>query len=76
MLPTTPPPPPALLTARECAARLRISLRTFYDHIKTGFVPKPLRIGRSVRWRLEDVQAVIDRMIAERDAVSPAEVRS
>lgn len=44
------------LTAEELGARLRMPTWSVYQLVKTGQI-KALRIGRRVRFRLEDVQA-------------------
>lgn len=49
---TTPP----LLTADDVAALLNVSERTLWRLLSAGKVPKPVRIGRSTRWRAEDVR--------------------
>ncbi len=52
--------PRMLLTAREAARVLAISPRTLWSHTKTGQIPA-VRIGRSVRYAVTDLQAWIDR---------------
>lgn len=44
-----------LLTAREVARILRLSLATVRRLSARGGLPPPVRLGRSVRWRKSDV---------------------
>jgi len=44
-----------LLTARELAKELAVSQRTVWKLLSGGRLPGPLRIGRSVRWRAEQI---------------------
>ena len=56
-----PAGPVVLLTPREVAARLRISVRKLWQLLKGGTFPQPARISmRCARWRVADV----DRFIA------------
>jgi excisionase family DNA binding protein len=45
-----------LLTAKELAALLDVSLRTIWRRRSDGSMPTPLRVGRSIRWRLSDIR--------------------
>jgi excisionase family DNA binding protein len=53
-----------LLSVKETAEILRLSPRTIYNRVAPGaenpFPIKPKRIGRSVRFRNQDVQDYID----------------
>jgi excisionase family DNA binding protein len=49
-----------LLNADEVAAMLGISERTLWRLLSAGKVPKPVRFGRSTRWRLADVNEWIE----------------
>lgn len=51
---------PQLLTAARLAAILDISVRTLRRLQATGRLPHSIRLGGSVRWRAEEVQAWID----------------
>ena len=45
------------LTVKELAERWRVSLPYIYNRLSAGtFVIKPFRIGRLVRFRIEDVE--------------------
>jgi prophage regulatory protein len=53
--------PKDLLTAREVAARLSISIRTVYRMLDRGQFPRPIRLGRrGVRWKTTDVQRYLE----------------
>jgi excisionase family DNA binding protein len=45
------------LSARELAARMGLSLRHIRRSDSAGWIPRPIRIGRSVRWPVDEVQA-------------------
>jgi excisionase family DNA binding protein len=49
----------AMLTQSECAEHLRLSERTLERLRTSGGGPKFVRMGRSVRYRLSDVEAWI-----------------
>ncbi len=57
-----------LLTAKECAAALGVSLPTFYRRIADGSIPKPMKIGALSKWAKSDITAVIERAKAARQA--------
>lgn len=42
---------------------------TFYLHIQQGILPKPIKLGaRCSGWLKSELQAVLDKAVAERDA--------
>lgn len=47
---------PLLLTARQAAATCGKSLRTWRTWDSAGWIPKPVRIGRSTLWRAEELR--------------------
>lgn len=55
------PPVEPLLTAADLAAYLSVPLETVYRWNHRGRGPRPLKAGRAVRYRLEDVQAWLER---------------
>lgn len=57
MRPSSPrdPQPCGLLTAKEVAEALRISLRQVWSLNSAGRLPAPVRLSRSVRWRAHDI---------------------
>ena len=48
-----------LLSAREAAALLHLSERTLERFRVSGTGPKFVRLGRSIRYRLADIEAYI-----------------
>ncbi len=63
MLPESPPAegPPLLVPAEELARLLAVSTWTLHRLRLTGEIPPPLKIGRSARWRMDEVRSWIDR---------------
>lgn len=57
-----------LLTARESAAALVVSIPTFYRLLNGGRIPKPIRIGSHPRWPESEIQGVIDAAKQQRAA--------
>jgi len=51
---------PKLITVRELSGLLGMSKRTIWRLLSAGQVPQPVRIGRSTRWRLDEVRRWID----------------
>jgi predicted DNA-binding transcriptional regulator AlpA len=49
-------PSPLLLTARQAAAMCGKSLRTWRTWDAAGWIPRPVRIGRSTLWRAEELR--------------------
>ncbi|QDU79813.1 Helix-turn-helix domain protein [Polystyrenella longa] len=49
-----------LLDRAELAQRLKVSLRTLQRYIARGMLPKPVYLGRLVRWRTTDIIEWID----------------
>ena len=47
---------PILLSAGAAAKLLGISERHFYKLHSSGRVPKPIRLGRAVRWRADELR--------------------
>ena len=44
-----------LVTANEIAEMVGVSSRTIWRWDSSGKVPKPIRIGKAVRWRRQDI---------------------
>ncbi len=44
-----------LLSVRELANRLKVSTRHVWSLLSSGRLPEPVRVGRSVRWRADDI---------------------
>ena len=49
-----------LLTVKDLSGRLRISTRQVWKLLASGRIPKPVRLSRSVRWRLGDIEDWVD----------------
>lgn len=58
-----PPTIPAsgLLPPKQAARLLSVSIRTLEEWRKKGYGPEFIRAGRSIRYRLADVEAWIER---------------
>jgi excisionase family DNA binding protein len=50
-----------LLTAKEVAAALRISLPTLYRRVADKTLPAPVKLGHLSRWPRSEIQAAIER---------------
>jgi len=50
-----------LLTARESAAILQVSVPTFWRRVADGTVPPAVKIGALARWPQSEIVAVIER---------------
>ena len=50
---------PMLLNAQQVADLLGVSVRHLYKLHNSGRLPAPIRLGRAVRWRREELQAWI-----------------
>jgi prophage regulatory protein len=53
-------PDSLLISAEKLAQMLDISVRTLWRLRAAGRMPAPVRIGGSVRWRAQEVQAWIE----------------
>jgi predicted DNA-binding transcriptional regulator AlpA len=51
---------PQLVTLADIGAMIRISRSKIYDLKSSGQLPRCIKIGRSVRWRLRDIEAWIN----------------
>ena len=47
---------PLLVTAKQAAAMCEKSLRTWRTWDAAGWIPRPVRIGRSTLWRVGELQ--------------------
>ena len=64
-----------LLTAKEVCEWLGRSHASLYRDISDGQIPQPIKLGRSSRWPVSEIRALIERAKAKRDgAPTPAEV--
>ncbi len=48
---------PLALSGRQLAEKLGVSLRHVRRGDAAGWLPRPIRIGRSVRWPVEEIHA-------------------
>jgi len=67
---------PLLLSARDLAALLRLSVRSIRSLDTAGRLPKPLRIGGRVFWRFAEVLAWIDSGAPDRASWERVRARS
>lgn len=56
-----------LVTIREAAQTLGVSVRALYRLIASGELPAPLKIGKASRMSMTEIHAYIERLKAERD---------
>lgn len=59
-----------LLSAREGASVLQVSVPTFWRRVADGTVPKPVKIGALSRWPRSEIVAVIEKAKATRAKVA------
>ncbi len=55
-----------LLSYKESADILGVSIPTFYRRVADGMVPRPVKLGRVARWPRSEILAVIERAKAAR----------
>ena len=63
-----------LLTAREVAGSLKVSVRQVWKLLSCGRLPAPVRLSRSVRWRVADISRWCDLGCPSRDVFEAAKV--
>ncbi len=51
---------PLLVTAKQAAAMCGKSLRTWRTWDAAGWIPQPVRIGRSTLWRLDELREWVE----------------
>lgn len=51
---------PLLLSVRDAAALLGISVSSVWRHAKDGTLPPPFKIGGSTRFKLDELLAAVD----------------
>lgn len=57
-----------LLTAREAAPLLGVSVPTFWRRVADGTIPKPIKLGALSRWPQSEILQVIETAKAARAA--------
>jgi len=67
---------PVLLDARHVAALLSVSARQVWRLNATAMIPTPVRIGRSVRWRRDEIDAWVAAGCPPRDRWEATRERS
>jgi len=60
--------PLLLLSAAEAARRCGCSVRTWRTWDRSGFTPLPIRIGRSLYWRPQELAAWVEAGCPDRQA--------
>lgn len=53
-----------LLTDKEAAFVLRVSVKHFRNLVAGGQLPFPIRLGNSVRWKKSEIEQAIERQAA------------
>lgn len=56
----SPEPIEPLLTTREVAELMKVSERHIQNQVKAGQLPAPIRLGKSVRFRPEDIRGFMN----------------
>lgn len=59
-----------LLTVREAAEYLQVSIPTFWRRVADGTVPRPVKLGALSRWPRSEIIAVIEVAKAARHGVA------
>ncbi|MGD2109738.1 MAG: helix-turn-helix domain-containing protein [Phycisphaerae bacterium] len=57
----------ALLSVKDVAAALSVSQRSIWKLASTGRICAPVRLGRSVRWRADDIAQWVQQGCPGRD---------
>lgn len=57
-----------LVRDREGAAMIGASVSTFWRRVQDGVIPRPIKIGGLSRWKKSEIETVIAKAEAERDA--------
>jgi len=60
-------PPQLLVTAKQAAWMCGKSLRTWRAWDSAGWIPRPVRIGRSTLWRADQLRAWVEAGCPRRD---------
>ena len=61
--------PRSLLTARQTAQFLSVSVATVWRRVNDGTLPKPIRLGGATRWVRDELADVISTAQAKRNGV-------
>ncbi len=60
--------PERLIDLRAVQTLTGVSMATIYRWVESGQFPRPVRLGRSTRWRLGDVLDHLDSLPSAEDA--------
>ena len=50
----------SMLTTKEVAELFQVSPRHIQNQVKSGVLPKPIALGRSVRFRPSDIRRILN----------------
>ena len=59
-----------LLTVREAAPTLGMSIPTFWRRVQDGVIPRPIKLGGLSRWPQSEILAVIEKAKAQREVAA------
>jgi excisionase family DNA binding protein len=48
-----------MIKVKDVAEKIKVNRSTVYKLLSAGKIPSPVKIGRSVRWRLAEINAWI-----------------
>lgn len=51
-----------LLKVQDVSRRTSISVRSLWRMVSAGTFPRPVRVGRSTRWRADDVRQWVNNL--------------
>lgn len=60
-------PQERLLTITEVGLMIGRGRASIYRDMEAGTLPKPIRVGSSIRWPISEINAYIEALKAERD---------
>ena len=60
--------PKRLIDGREARSRIRCGNSKFYALIADGVIPPPVKLGSRSLWPEDEIDAVVEKLIAERDS--------
>jgi predicted DNA-binding transcriptional regulator AlpA len=63
---TEPNTPIVLLTVKDLAQLLKISIRSVWRLCSSGEIPRPIKIGASCRWDSEEVTGYLQSLKGDR----------
>lgn len=63
--------PPSYLSKARLATELDISESTVDDYVKRGLLPRPVRLGGSVRWSWIQVETALESVSFDRSLDDP-----